>query len=58
MSPLMRELLEQKHQRRRELAALPFPQKVKIVERMRETTTRIRACAKPVRKADEVTRAR
>ena len=41
----MRELLEQKCQRRRALAALPFPEKVKIVEQMRETSARIRASA-------------
>jgi hypothetical protein len=51
MSPLMRELLEHKRQRRRELAALPFPEKVKIVEQMRETTTRIRASSLQDRKA-------
>jgi hypothetical protein len=38
MSLLMRELLEQKRQRRRKLPALSFPEKIKIVEQMRETT--------------------
>jgi hypothetical protein len=51
MSPLMQELLEHKRQRRRELAALPFPEKVKIVEQMRETTARIRASTLQVHKA-------
>lgn len=49
MSALMRQILEGKRQRRLELAALPFPEKVRIVERMRETMTRIRASAPPAK---------
>lgn len=47
MSPLMRQILENKKQRRLELAALPFPEKVKIVEQMRETMKSLRAKAQP-----------
>lgn len=36
MSALMRQVLVHERRRRRELATLPFPEKVKIVERMRE----------------------
>ncbi len=39
----MREILDHKRQRRRELAALPFPEKVRIVEQMRKTVIGIRA---------------
>jgi hypothetical protein len=42
MSTLTQHILEDKRQRRLELAALPFPEKVKIVEQMRETVRRIR----------------
>ncbi len=49
MSALMRQIFERKRQRRLELAALPFPEKVRIVEQMRETVTRIRASAPPVK---------
>lgn len=45
MSALMRHVLEHTRQRRRELAALPFPEKVQIVELMRDTVTRIRTPA-------------
>jgi len=45
MSPVMQQVLEQKRRRRSELAALPFPDKVRIVEQMRETMTSIRAAA-------------
>ncbi len=37
----MQQVLEGKRQRHRELAAMPFPEKVKIVERMREAITHI-----------------
>jgi hypothetical protein len=37
LSALLRHILEHKRQRRRELAALPFPEKVRIVEQMRDT---------------------
>ena len=48
MSALMRQVLEHKRQRRRELAALPFPEKVKIVERMREAIAHINVSSAPV----------
>ena len=48
MSALMRQVLEHKRQRRRELAALPFPMKVKIVERMREAIAHINTSSAPV----------
>lgn len=38
MSTLMRQIVHQKRQRRVALAALPFPEKVRIVEQMREST--------------------
>ena len=41
MSALMRQVFEPKRRRRRELAALPFPEKVEIVERMREAISHI-----------------
>ncbi|MEI8341972.1 MAG: hypothetical protein WCH43_10615 [Verrucomicrobiota bacterium] len=43
MSPQMRELLEQKQARRVRLAALPYPEKVRIVAQMREAALRIKA---------------
>jgi hypothetical protein len=43
MNPLLQEVLESKARRRKELAALPFAEKVRIVEQMRETTRSIRA---------------
>jgi len=55
MNALMRRILESKRQRRRELATLPFPEKVKIVEQMRETVASIRASVElPKRKASAV----
>lgn len=57
MSPMMRRVLEHKRQRRRELAALPFPEKVQIVEQMRNTVTRIRASAAQGRKTTPVSTA-
>ena len=45
MSPLMRQVLESKRRRRVELAALPYPEKVKIVEQMRKAMIGIRAAA-------------
>jgi hypothetical protein len=57
MSPLMRQILAHKRQRRLELAALPFPDKVRIVEQMRETMTRIRASAPAVKRTVPVPRA-
>ena len=43
MSPEMRELLKQKQARRVRLAALPYPEKVRIVMQMREAALRIKA---------------
>jgi hypothetical protein len=51
VSALLQQVLEPKRQRRRELAALPFPAKVRIVEQMREAVPRIRASAAPAREA-------
>ena len=45
MSPLTVRILEQKRQRRQALAALPFPEKVRIVEKLRETSLQIAAVA-------------
>jgi len=50
----MQQVLDHKCQRRREPAVLPFPEKVKIVEQMRETVTRIRASAARARLATKV----
>lgn len=43
MSTLLRQIVEQKRQRRIALAALSYPEKVRIVEQMREAMTHIRA---------------
>ena len=43
MNPLLQQVLESKARRRKELAALPFAEKVRIVEQLRETTRSIRA---------------
>ena len=45
MSALMRQIVEQKRLRRVALAALPYPEKVRIVEQMRESITAIKANA-------------
>ena len=45
MSTLLRQIVEQKRQRRIALAALSYPEKVRIVEQMREAMTHIRARA-------------
>ncbi len=44
----MQQVLTDKRRRRREVAALPFPEKVKIVERMREDLTPLRASTMPL----------
>ena len=36
MSPLTRQILKHKQERRRGLAHLPYPEKVRIVEKLRE----------------------
>lgn len=41
MSELTLRILEQKRQRRRELAQLSFPEKVRIVEKLRDASLRI-----------------
>lgn len=46
MSPLTAQILEQKRQRRQTLAALPFPEKVRIVEKLRDASLRIAAVAR------------
>jgi hypothetical protein len=46
VSPLAARILEQKRQRRQALAALPFPEKVRIVEKLREASLQIAALAK------------
>ena len=43
MSPVMRQTLEQKHVRRVRLMALPYPEKVRIVEQMQAAARRIKA---------------
>ena len=45
MSPLMREVLAQKQARRARLAALPYPEKVRIVAQLRDAALRIKASA-------------
>ena len=45
MSALLQQILAVKRQRRLALAALPFPEKVRIVEQMRQTLTSVRAPA-------------
>ncbi len=46
MSPLTSQILEQKRQRRQTLAQLPFPEKVRIVEKLRDANLRIVAAAR------------
>lgn len=46
MSPLTARILEQKRQRRQALAALPFPEKVRIVEKLREASLQIASVAR------------
>lgn len=43
MSPLIQHALESKNERRKRLMALPYPEKVRIVEKMRVTAREIRA---------------
>lgn len=44
-SPLTAQILEQKRDRRQLLAQLPFPEKVRIVEKLRDAAKRIAASA-------------
>jgi hypothetical protein len=41
MSPLTGQILIQKRERRRALAQLPYPEKVRIVEKLRDASARI-----------------
>ena len=41
MSPLFQKTLEAKAERRKQLMALPFPEKVRIVEKLRDATREI-----------------
>ena len=41
MSPLTRQILKHKQERRRGLAQLPYPEKVRIVEKLRESAKKI-----------------
>ena len=43
MSPLLQQTLEAKADRRQRLAALPYPEKVRIVEQMRTAAREIKA---------------
>jgi hypothetical protein len=45
MSPLTASILEQKRLRRQALASLPFPEKIRIVEKLREASQQIAAAA-------------
>ena len=51
MSPEMQKLLEQKQSRRRRLAALPYPEKIRIVVQMRDACLRIKASTAETRGA-------
>jgi hypothetical protein len=46
MSPLTRQILEHKQERRRGLAQLPYPEKVRIVEKLRESAKKISQAAR------------
>lgn len=52
MSALLQEILDQKRLRRLDLAALPFPEKVKIVVRMRDALSSIVATRVGVARQD------
>jgi hypothetical protein len=43
MNPLMQRTLEQKNERRKRLMALPYPEKVRIVEQMRAAAREIQS---------------
>jgi hypothetical protein len=43
MSPLMQRTLESKNERRKRLMALPYPEKVRIVEQMRAAVREIQS---------------
>lgn len=46
MSPLMQQTLESKNERRRRLMALPYPEKVRIVEKMRAAAGEMKSAAR------------
>lgn len=46
MNPALQVALDQKRARRMRLAALSYPEKVRIVERLRATALRIKAVAR------------
>jgi len=56
MSPLMLQVLEDKQLRRKTLAALPFPDKVRIVQRMRDDLVALRRSSVVRRLSDPVDR--
>ncbi len=45
MSPLTTSILEQKRLRRIALASLPFPEKIRIVEKLRDASKQIASAA-------------
>lgn len=45
MSPLLQRILEEKILRRKRLMALPYPEKVRIVEELRAAAREIRSAA-------------
>ena len=53
MTELMQRIIESKKARRRELAALPFMEKVRMLERMRERHRLIKS-SRPVKPANPV----
>jgi len=52
MTPLMEQTLEQKRSRRLRLMALPYPEKVRIVERMQAAAREIRTGSARLRTTD------
>ena len=46
MSPVMQQIVEAKAERRRHLMALPYPEKVRLVERMRAAAQSIHTAAR------------
>lgn len=55
MTALLQEILNQKRLRRQELAALPFPEKVRIVEKMRGALSSIAAIRAELSRPSELT---
>ena len=46
MTSMMQQIVDAKAERRRRLAALPFPEKVRLVERMRAAAKSIQTAAR------------